>query len=269
VLQLIVLGIVQGVTEFLPVSSSGHLTVVPFLLGWALPSVAFDVAVHLGTTLAVILYFRRDLGEMLSGIFRVARGSRAPEDVRHARLALLLGVGSIPAGIAGIAFGGFFEGLFDEPALIGVFLAVTGLVLLAAERLAARRRERRPVEGVTVRDALVIGLSQAVAITPGISRSGATIAVGLGRGLSREAATRFSFLLALPAFLGAALVELPDLGSGGNLGGVVAAAVVSAVVGFASIAFLLKFVRERSLRPFAAYLFVAAAVVIGYWFQIR
>ena len=268
-LQLLVLGLVQGLTEFLPVSSSGHLVAVPFLLGWELPTVAFDVAVHLGTALAVIVYFRRDLAAMLRGVLRRARGSGDQADRRAARLALLLAAASVPAGVAGIAFGGFFEGLFDDPQIAAVFLAVSGLILLAAEWLRSRRAEARPLEEISVGDALTMGLAQAFAITPGLSRSGTTIAAGLGRGLSREASARFSFLLGLPAFLGAALIELPDLEAGTALGGVMAASLVAALVGFAAIAFLIRYLRTQSLRPFATYLFVAAAVVLGYWLQVK
>jgi undecaprenyl-diphosphatase len=274
----LVLGAVQGLTEFVPISSSAHLVLVPFVLRWPIPDLAFDVAVHLGTALAVVVYFGRDLIGILAGAARVAARRGGPEDRAQARLLLLLLVGSIPAGIAGVLLEGLFEDLFTTgeavdrigaPVTAG-FLVVTALLMVGAE--AVRERRKRPGRGardLTVTDALLIGLFQAAAIAPGISRSGATISAGLFRGLERDAAARFSFLLSLPAILGAALVSLPDLPADADWGALIGAAAVAAVTGFAAIAFLLRYLRTRSLRLFAFYCVLAAAVALGFWFQIR
>lgn len=274
--RALVLGLVQGLTEFIPVSSSGHLVLVPFVLGWAGTEgafelgVPFDVAVHLGTALAVVVYFRRELGRIIAGAARwsVGRGNQA--DRVLARLGLLIAIGSIPAAVAGILFEGFFEELFDAPQLVALLLVGTAGLLLGGEWIHRRHeRERRHLGEVRVGDAVTIGLFQALAIAPGISRSGATIAGGLGRGLSRDVAARFSFLLGLPAIAGAGAVQIPDFPTGTDWGPVVAATAVSAVVGFAAIAFLLRYLRTRDLRPFAWYCLLASAGALSYWLVVR
>lgn len=274
-LRALVLGIVQGLTEFIPISSSGHLVLVPFVLGWQgdagfQPGVPFDVAVHLGTALAVVAYFHRDLWGMARGLVRRARGSREPDDVRQTRLVGLLAIGSVPAALAGILLEGFFEELFTEPPLVALFLVGTAGLLLAGEAAHDRQgKPRRGMEDIRIGDALLMGAFQALAIAPGISRSGSTIVAGLWRRLSRDTAARFSFLLGLPAIIGAGVVQIPDFPAGTDYGPVIAASVVSAVSGFAAIAFLLRYLRRRTLRPFAVYCLLAAAVGLGYWFQIR
>lgn len=267
-LRDLVLGAVQGLTEFVPVSSSAHLVLVPFVLGWPIPGVAFDVAVHLGTAVAVIAYFRRELGGMVAGTVRTIAGRGDEPDRAMGRLAALLAVGSIPAALAGLLLKGFFEGLFDRPEVVALLLVGTAVLLFIGEAAYRRAPERREVREVRLGDAIAIGVLQAVAIAPGISRSGATISAGLVRGLSRDAAARFSFLLGLPAILGAGLVEIPDMG-GADLGATIGAAAVAAVTGFAAIAFLLRYLRTRDTRPFAWYCLLAAAVALGYWAQVK
>lgn len=265
-LEAIALGAVQGLTEFIPVSSSGHLVLVPFLLSWEEPGVPFDVAVHLGTALAVVLYFRRELVALALGAARTLGGRGGEGDRAMARLALLLGVGSIPAAATGLLLEGFFEDLFGEPQVVALLLLGTAVLLLAGEALHRRAGgSGRGLEGVRAGDAVAVGLFQALAIAPGISRSGATIVAGLGRGLSRDAAARFSFLLGLPAILGAGLVQIPDFPPGTDPGPVLAATAVSAAVGFAAIAFLLRHLRSRGLRPFAGYCVAFAAVSLLVW----
>lgn len=260
-------------TEFIPVSSSGHLVLVPFVLGWgdALSSdVAFDVAVHLGTLLAVVAYFWRDLWGILRGLVRVAAGRAAEDDRRSARLAALLAVGSIPAVVVGFTLENPLSEVFEHPPAVAALLLGTAALLLAADWLYRKRPDgRRGVDGVGWKDALVIGTFQALAILPGISRSGSTIAAGVARGLTREAAARFSFLLGLPAIVGAAVLLLPDLEPGIPLGWVIWAAVVAAVTGLAAIAFLLRFLRTRPLRPFAYYCVAAAAVGLAFALFMR
>ncbi|MCZ7528083.1 MAG: undecaprenyl-diphosphate phosphatase [Acidimicrobiia bacterium] len=254
-LQDIVLGIVQGLTEFLPVSSSGHLVVVPALFGWEQPSLTFDLVLHLGTLLAVVFAFRADLVALVLGLL-----GRGPDPTRARRLLGLLVVGSIPAGVAGLALGSFFEDLFERPGWVCGFWVVTALILLAADR----HVERFPATTDTVgtRSAVGMGVAQAAAITPGISRSGTTIAAGVGFGLTRTEAARFSFLLSIPAILGAVITQIPDVTGGEfDLTASVAAGFVAALVsGWLAIEGFLRFLRTHSLRAFALYLLVVAPV---------
>jgi len=274
-LRALILGAVQGLTEFLPISSSGHLVLVPFVLGWESgggfqPGVPFDVAVHLGTALAVVAYFRRELWAMAAGAVRVVAGRGRGEDRDHARLALLLLVGSIPAAAAGLLLEGFFEGLFAEPQIAGLLLLGTAALLLAGEAIHDRQGEpRRGLGELGVVDALTVGAFQALAIAPGISRSGATIVAGLGRRLERDAAARFSFLLGLPAIVGAGILKVPDFPPGTDLVPVIGATVIAAAAGFGAIAFLLRYLRSRTLRPFAVYCVLASAVALGFWLLTR
>ena len=260
--RAIVLGAVQGLTEFVPVSSSAHLILLPFLLGWQVPSLAFDVAVHVGTVLAVVAYFWRDLWQVAVGVLRWVAGSRREEDVARARLGGLLIVGSIPAALAGILLEELFEDLFKRPTFAAGALLGTAALLVLAEAVYRRSNAdgRRDVGSISVLDALAIGAMQALAITPGISRSGATITAGMLRGLSREAAARFSFLLSIPAIAGAALVAVPDFPAGTDPGPVIAATAVAAVTGFAAVAFLLRYLRTRTMHPFAVYCVLLSAL---------
>lgn len=260
--RAVVLGAVQGLTEFVPVSSSAHLVLVPFLLEWDVPSLAFDVAIHIGTLVALVAYFWRDLGEIVAGAARRLGGSADARDRTRSRLAWLLVVGSIPAGLTGILLEGFFEGLFERPAFVAGELLVTAAILVLAETVYARSDpdRRRDIEQMTVADALTIGVMQAAAISPGISRSGATIAGGMLRGFGRESAARFSFLLSIPAILGAAVVAVPDLPPGTEPGPVLAASAVAGVTGFAAIAFLLRYLRTRTMHPFAIYCVALSAI---------
>lgn len=255
--KAIVLGLIQGLTEFLPVSSSGHLVLAPWWLGWEHPGLTFDALLHLGTLLAVLAYFWRDWWEMAVAAWGWLRGRRQEEGKE--RLLLALVVGSIPAALIGYSFESFFEALFERPPAAAAFLIVTGLLLVLAERW---RRSGLPLERVRLSDALVIGLAQALAIAPGISRSGATIAAGLLRGLDRPAAARFSFLLGTPAFLGAGLFKLLDLvQAGANQTAalpILAGFFVAAISGFLSIHYLLRYLRSHSLYLFAGYVWVVA-----------
>jgi undecaprenyl-diphosphatase len=276
--QAVILGVVQGLTEFVPVSSSAHLVLVPFLFRWPVPSLAFDVAVHLGTALAVVVYFGADLLGILRGAVRTISGRGMDRDRADARLIPLLVVGTVPAAVAGLLLEGLFEDLFTGRAavdragapLTALLLVGTAALLLSAEAVYGRRTHgHRGMDSISVMDALVIGLFQAVAILPGISRSGATIGAGMFRGLSREAAARFSFLLSLPAILGAAIIALPDLPPEADLGPFLVGAAAASVAGFAAIAFLLTYLRTRTMRPFALYCLVVAVVALGAWLVIR
>ncbi|MGD8398871.1 MAG: undecaprenyl-diphosphatase UppP [Anaerolineae bacterium] len=251
-LQAIILGIVQGATEFVPVSSSGHLVLVPWFLGWESPGLVFDTMLHMGTLLAVLAYFWRDWWRLISAWLRglVRRDWSDPD----ARLAWLLLAGTVPAAVIGFLFEDFFESLFAAPAWVSFFLLVTAALLAASEWLGRRARE---IDGLRWPDAVVIGLGQAAAIAPGISRSGATIAAGLGRGLARAAAARFSFLLATPIILGAGVFKMTDLLAApdplAQAPVLVAGFVAAAISGYACIWGLLRYLQRGRLYPFAVY----------------
>lgn len=247
------LGLLQGVTEFLPISSSGHLVLLPWLLGWPHPGLAFDTLVHWGTAVAVVGYFWRDWVALLQGIWWAAR-NRSLADPR-ARLAALILVGTVPAALIGWLLEGFFEQVFARPVTVAGFLMVTAGFLTIAEMTA--RKEGRTTLHLTWTGGLLIGLAQAVAILPGLSRSGATIAAGMGCGLKREEAAHFSFLLATPVILGAGLLQIADLLQANLLMAQTPALAVgflaALISGLACIHFLLRYLRHRRLYPFALY----------------
>ena len=262
VLEAIVLGIVQGLTEFLPISSSAHLRIVPAFAGWEDPGAAFTAVTQLGTIAAVLLYFRRDLIRIGrawgASIFQPDR-RRDPD----ARLGWIIVLGTIPIGILGLVFKDQIESGARSLYLIGTTLIVLGLVLLLAERVGTRDRG---VESIGLRDGLVIGVAQAAALVPGVSRSGATITAGLFLGLEREAAARFSFLLSVPAIVLSGLFELGSIGSGEHdvgAGPLVVATILAFVVGYASIAFLLRFLATHSTVVFVAYRIVLGVAVLA------
>ena len=259
-LQAIVLGIVQGLGEFLPISSSGHLIAVPWLLGWAEHDLAFDVALHLGTLAAVVFAFAADWWRLIAaGVAGLRRGR--PLGDPEGRLLWLLAAATVPGVLAGLLLEKWADTVFRAPALVATSMAVMGAVLLVADRSA---RGRGDVFGVSARDALLIGLAQACAIVPGVSRSGATISMALFLGYKREEAARFSFLLAMPITFGAVVYKVPKLfAQGGDPLVILAGIVVAGAVGFFSIRFLLAFVRARDYRPFAYYRFAFAALVLG------
>jgi undecaprenyl-diphosphatase len=261
-IRAFLLGILQGATEFLPVSSSGHLVLVPWLLRWESPGLAFDAVVHWGTALAVIVYFWEDWVSLIGATLRSPRGlgasrrNPAPDPAESSRrsLAWLIVLGTVPGVLAGFFLEDFFEGMFSRPVAAAGFLLVTAALLVASERLGRRQRELQELGWV---DALVVGVGQALAIFPGISRSGATIAAGLMQGVRREPAARFSFLLATPIILGAGLLKVIELARMGGLMAqtpvLIAGFAAAAVVGFGCIHFLLQYLQRRRLYPFAAY----------------
>jgi undecaprenyl-diphosphatase len=249
-------------TEFLPVSSSGHLVLVPWLLNWENPGLAFDAMLHLGTLLAVVIFFWRDLRDLLiGGLASIRERSLAGEPSR--RVAWLIVLGTLPAAIVGYGFEGFFETLFGAPVWVGVLLVVTGTLLAVSERWSRRRLK---VTQLGWADALIIGAAQALAIAPGISRSGATISAGLWRGLQRDSAARFSFLLSVPVIMGAGLFQLKDLWEVPDAMNsplvLLAGFVAAAISGFLSIKFLLHYLRVRPLYPFAVYCWTAGLLAI-------
>lgn len=246
VLQAVVLGAVQGLTEFIPISSSGHLVLVPEALGWDQPGLAFDVLLHAASLVALVVYFRAELVALASGVIR-------GED-RQRRLLWLLAIGTVPAAIAGLAFGDFFEDQFSDASAAAVQLIITAGILVAGEQALRMRRGTRSLDDIRTPDSVAIGIAQAVSILPGISRSGATIATGLGLKITRDDSARFAFLLAIPALVGAALVEIPDLkGVSLGAGAGIAGFITSLITSYAAIWGLLRYLRTRTLYPFAAY----------------
>ena len=254
-LQSVVYGVVQGLGEFLPISSSAHLILAPWLFGWTDPGLTFDVALHVGTLVAVVAYFWRDWVRLIHKGFTEALGSEG-------RLFWYLVIATIPGAVGGFLLEKKAETVFRAPLLIAIMLIAMGLLLYAADRWGAKKKGLRTV---TFPASLWIGLCQVAAIVPGVSRSGVTMTAGLSVGFTRESAARFSFLLSTPIILGAALVKIPHLLSNPSaitmdfLVGVI----VSCVTGFASIGFLLRYIQTRSFVPFVIYRFLLGALVIA------
>jgi len=263
-LEAIFLGVVQGLTEFLPVSSSGHLLLGQYFLGMdqARFGLTFDAAIHTGTVLAVISYFWRDLLRMAGAFLRSLRGPNFEE--RDQRMAYLILVATVPAGVIGLLFKGFFEGpAVRSPWLVAFNLVLVGVLFIVGE---VAGRQNRTSDKLGFKEALAIGLAQTVALFPGVSRSGGTITLGLFLGLRRDEAARFSFLMSVPITTAAALLSLAEaFGSGIDAGDAllfVAGSVTSGVVGYLAIRFLLNYLAGHSLRVFAYYRFALAAVVV-------
>lgn len=266
ILQSILLGVIQGLTEFLPISSSGHLVVVPYLLGWEFQArdvFIFNVLVQVATLIAVFVYFWNDLNEiikaMLSGLIQ-----KSPMGTQPARLGWYLVIGTIPAGVFGILLKNSVEKAFSSPIATGVSLLLTAALLVIAERIGKRKKS---LERINWLDAVWIGLFQVLAIFPGVSRSGATIAGGMTRDLERPSSARFAFLLSIPIMLAAGLsavydlFQLPDPGA--LLLTYIPGFISAAVVGYLSIRWLIKYLASHSLYIFAVYCTILGLTVIG------
>ncbi|MFA6092927.1 MAG: undecaprenyl-diphosphate phosphatase [Elusimicrobiota bacterium] len=249
--QAMVYGVLQGLTEFLPVSSSAHLSLLPWVLGWKDPGLAFDVALHAGTLAAVLLYFRKDWARLAADFLQGPFSDQA----RSARLIILA---SVPAAAAGLFFEKQAETVFRSPWVSAAMLALFGLLLGWADRRACARRDLSALDWPR---ALAVGVAQALAIVPGVSRSGATITAGLFLGLSREDAARFSFLLSAPIILGACLRKLPLLARSIGEPAVLCALAASALSGLLAIEWLLRLSRRIGYAPFAVYRILLAAVI--------
>ena len=263
-LEAIVLGIVQGLTEFLPISSTAHLRIVPAFAGWPDPGAAFTAVTQLGTMAAVLLYFREDLLRISRAWLRSLRDPSVRRQL-DARIGWYILLGTIPIGIFGVLFKDQIETGARDLYLIGTTLIVLGLALLLAEEVGKRNRS---FEQIRTGDGFVIGLAQALALIPGVSRSGATITAGLFMGLDRTAAARFSFLLSIPAVVLSGLLELGSILSGEegettSAFGLVVATVLAFVVGYASIAFLLRYLTNHSTGVFVAYRVVLGVLVLA------
>jgi undecaprenyl-diphosphatase len=258
-IEEIVLGITQGLTEFLPISSTAHLRIVPAFFGWEDPGAAFTAVVQLGTMAAVLLYFRGELWKIARTWLASLRDPSRRGEL-EARLGWYLVIGTVPIAIFGFIFRDQIETGARDLYLIGTALIVLGLLLLLAERVGSHERK---FEEIRTRDGVIIGLAQALALVPGVSRSGATITAGLFEGLDRPSAARFSFLLSVPAVVLSGLFEMRHVGEGdGSIGGLVVATILAFITGYLSIAFLLRWLATHSTAIFVAYRVILGTVVI-------
>jgi undecaprenyl-diphosphatase len=264
ILDAIILGIVEGLTEFLPISSTAHLTIVEKLLGKDIDSdaiTAFTAVIQVGAIVAVLIYFREDILKLLSAVFGGFRNEQRRKSDPNWRFAWLIVIGSIPIGIVGFAARDLIKGPLRSLWVIAFALILWSFVMIYAERRATQERGER---SLMPRDVIVIGLWQCIALIPGVSRSGATISAGLIRGIDRVTATRLSFFLAIPALTAAGLYELKDaLGQGVGAGPTIVGTVVSFVVAYVSIAWLLRFVAHHSIVAFVPYRIALGVIVIG------
>jgi undecaprenyl-diphosphatase len=271
--QAVILALVQALTEFLPVSSTAHLTLVPWIMHWPDPGLAFDVALHAGTLVAVLLYFFKDWVTLtLCGLGMKYPATASTEEVaQHRRLFWYMVIGTIPGGIAGKLFDRQVEDYFRTPMIIGVSMVLVALLMWWAD---SRGRLTRKLEDANLGDAATIGVAQAVALWPGVSRSGITITTGLFRGLTREAATRFSFLLSAPLIAGAVAVKLPGLikiHKAGELdlplSTLIISIIVSGIAGYFVIAFFIRYLQTRTLKPFVAYRLAVGVMILAWAFH--
>lgn len=259
VLHALVLGIIQGVAELLPISSSAHLALTPYFFGWEEQGLAFDVALHLGTLIALCWYFRTEWIEMIGSALRVARTRRI--DSAADRRLLYLVAATIPAGVAGVLLNDLAETTFRSPRIIGTTLAVMGIVLWAVDRWAPRARA---LSEITLRDAMLIGAAQVLALVPGVSRSGSTITAGRLLDLDRPSAARFSFLLSMPITLAAVVVKVPEaLRSSADHLPLAVGVVSAAISAWLTITVLLRYVSKHSFGVFAVYRLILSAVVFA------
>lgn len=256
------LGLVQGLTEFIPVSSSGHLVLFPELFGWEAAGLGFSVTLHLGTLLAILVYFRVEWIEVVKGFFSSLR-VRPSRWGRSQRLSWLIILATVPAAAAGAFLEGLVEDKLSSAASVAVFLAAGALAMVFAEVVG---RKSRGLDRLLLRDAGAMGVAQVLALAPGMSRSGITMSAGMVSGLDREAAATFSFMMAAPIILGAGVMELIEMageGLGEATAGMIAAGfVTSAVVGFLTIKYLLRYLKRGTLAPFIVYSIVVAAAVL-------
>lgn len=262
--QVLILAVVQSATEFLPVSSTAHLVLAPWLLGWNDPGLSFDIALHLGALAAIVIYFFRDWVQLFASGFGLPY-RRDAELSRNPRLLWLLALATLPALLAGVAFERQAEGPWRSPYVIAAMLIAVGVLMYFADRLSRRQRD---LGGITLADSLVIGLAQAIAIIPGTSRSGITISAALLRGLDRPAAARFSFLLSTPALAAAAAKAFWDLRKQGGIPpetqlSFLLGVTVSALTGWLVIAFFLRFLKRHTLKIFVYYRIIFGIIVIA------
>lgn len=254
ILQAVILGLAQGLGEFLPISSSAHLVLIPWFFGWTDPGLTFDVALHTGTLVAVVTYFWKDWWQLIIKGFTDFRSAKG-------RLFWYLAAASVPGAIGGFLLEEKAETLFRSPTLIAIMLICMGILLYWADRRGVKKIE---ISQITFGTSLLIGISQALAIVPGVSRSGITMTTGLLMGVTREGAARFSFLLSTPIIFGAAMVKLPGVISNPSVisANFAIGMLLSCVTGIVSIGFLLRYVQTKDFLPFVYYRFILGALVI-------
>lgn len=269
ILQSIVLGVIQGITEFLPVSSSGHLILLPTLLGWDLQSLSFDVALHFGTVMAVLIFFAKDWYLMFSMLIRdvvfsntLLKEKSIKNFHKESKLLLTIGVVIIPVAIAGYFLEGPIENILRSPIVVSVMLILVAILMYVSDRYSEKLLKKK--KDITFMDSLLISISQVLALIPGTSRSGITITTGLFLGLPREDAAKFSFLLATPLILGAAILKVPDLftSSVEPISTLFFGVLSSFIVGILSIKFLLDFVKKHTLNTFVIYRILLGILVL-------
>ena len=259
VFQAVILGLVQGLAEFLPISSSAHLVLTPWVFGWSDPGLAFDVALHVGTLIAVLWYFRAEWVKLTQSAIAILRTRRA--DTEEKRRFLYLVVATVPAAVGGVLLEDYAETIFRSPALMAVTLMVMGVVLWAVDRYAARDR---PLSSLTLRDAVLIGFAQVLALVPGVSRSGSTMTAGRALRLDRQSAAVFSFLMSMPVTAAAALLKVPDLLRSEGITPTLIAGVISAgVSSWLAIAVLLRYISRHSFGVFAVYRLALGALILA------
>jgi undecaprenyl-diphosphatase len=265
VFQAIILGIVQGITEFLPISSSGHLIIIPSAFGWEefTNNLTFDVALHVGTALAVVIFFWGDWIRILKSFLKNAPSPKRILADYDSKFLIMIAVGSIPAAIVGLLFEDVIEEKIREPQIVIATLFLFALILWLAEKVGSKKRE---ITSLSFKDAVFVGIAQAISLIPGVSRSGVTISAGLFSGMSRESAARFSFLLSTPAIVGAGILRIKDLFEGGtvdlSLLTIVVGVVTSALVGWLAIKYLLKYVLTHDYNIFVWYRIAIALVAL-------
>lgn len=258
--EALVLGVVQGLTEFLPISSSAHILIVSQLLGWSDPGAAFTAVTQIGTEAAVIIYFRRDIVRIIRAWWHSLRHPSARSSI-DAKMGWYVIVGTIPIVVLGLTFSTQIETAARNLYLVAIVLIVFGVILGVADRLG---RKTHSLDQLTFRDGILFGFGQAMALIPGVSRSGATITAGLTLGYTREAAARYSFLLAIPAVLGSGFYEATRIGSGSNVewGPTLLATAVALVIGYSVIAWLLRWISTHSYTPFVVYRVALGVLVL-------
>lgn len=258
--EAIVLGVIQGLTEFLPISSTAHVLIASQIFGWGDPGAAFTAVMQIGTELAVIIYFRRDIARIARTWFRSLRDADMRSD-HDAKMGWYVIIGTIPIAVLGVAFASVIEGGARNLWLVASTLIVFGVILGVADALGARRKT---TEDLNARDGILFGLGQALALIPGVSRSGATISAGLAMGYTRASAARYAFLLAIPAVMASGLFEARKIGDETNVawGPTIVATVIAFFLGYAVIAWLLRYVSTHSFRPFVIYRIALGLVVM-------
>ncbi len=259
-LNSIILGIIQGLTEFLPVSSSGHLVIFQKLLNFNEPGIVFEITVHIATLLAVIIYFRKDIVKLIIALFNWKK-NRSKEIKFYQQLLLFLIIASLVTAVIGFTFKDILESFFDNLFLVGVMLLVTGLILFISDKIKNDKRDK-----LNIPASILIGFAQSIAIIPGISRSGSTITTGIFLGLRRELATKFSFLLSIPAILGTGLLKFKEFNQVAHSDGLgfsyLIAGITAAIVGYFSIAILIKLIKKARLFYFSIYCWIVGLVTI-------